>query len=168
MLAILPGTMTRRAISSRGVSGMAGQCLGDVVAGGGGGDLDGEADLAVDLNRQGDGGRAGQRGIGVGERLVGEGGGWPSRCQSSSAMCGASGATIRISGSARARGTRGRSWRRARQLDEPGDRGMVTQLAEIAPDGGDGGVQQPRVPAPGGWWGVIRQAAGIGLASSRR
>ena len=33
--------------------------------------------------------------------------GWPSRCHSSSAICGASGATISTSGSARARGTRG-------------------------------------------------------------
>ena len=51
---------------------MAGQRLGDVVAGGGGGDLDGEADLAVDLDRQGDAGRAGQGGISFGERLAGQ------------------------------------------------------------------------------------------------
>ena len=41
-----------------GVGRVAGQGLGDVVAGGGGGDLDGEADLAVDLNGQGDAGRS--------------------------------------------------------------------------------------------------------------
>ena len=85
---------------------MAGQRLGDVVAGGGGGDLDGEADLAVDLDRQvswpGPPGR-----YGLGERLAGQDAGWPRRCDSSSAMCGASGATIGTSGSARARGRRG-------------------------------------------------------------
>src|SRR5450755_3017950 len=94
--------------------------LGDLVLAGLGRDLDGEADLAVEARDEE----------------------CPSRSHNSSATCGASGATIRTSGSARARGRAGQPGRVRGQRDELGDRGVEPQRGEVHPDRGHGPVQQ--------------------------
>jgi hypothetical protein len=59
------------------VARVLGQQVGDLGLAGGGGDLDGEPALAVDLDGQGHGGLGGQGGVGLRERLVGQRGGVP-------------------------------------------------------------------------------------------
>ena len=73
-------------------------------------------DLAVDLHRDLDGVVDQQRRVGHGERLVGQRRPWPRRAHSSSATCGASGASISTSGSATSRGTPPSGYRAVRWL----------------------------------------------------
>ena len=118
-----------------------------VVLGGVGGDLDPAAHLAVDLHRVGDRlGRPAAPGRPPGRPRRPASPSWPSRRHSSSAMCGANGATISTSGSATARGVPAAADRGGPvgQLDQLGDRGVEPQAVHVGADAVDGPVQQPR------------------------
>ena len=91
----------------------------------------GYVDGLVDQQR-----RVGRRELGVRHRVS-----WPSRRHSSSATCGASGASMSTSGSATSRGFR-QPGHPVVQLDQLGDRGVEPDRLHVAADHVDHAVQQ--------------------------
>ena len=109
-----------------------------------GGDLDPVAHLALHLHDAGDRVVHQQRRVGHRERRrTPATRSWPSRAHSSSAMCGASGASISTSGSATSRGTPVQLGQVVVQLDQLGDRGVEPQRVHVGAHRVDRAVQQP-------------------------